>query len=191
MRLLFLILVTCVTLSCHSQQHNLQDRIKAVENHLAPDLVFGDTLPKLNLQKQMEAYGINGLSIAVIKDHKLDWARGYGWADLEEKRPVTINTRFQAASISKSINSLALLKLVEQGKIDLDTDINTYLQSWQFPYDSLSKNKKITLANLLSHTAGISVHGFRGSNKERTGLELAGLTPSRICTTVGRSSVTV
>ena len=162
MRLLFLILVTCVTLSCHSQQQNLQDRIKAVENHLAPDLVFGDSLPKLNLQKQMETYGINGLSIAVIKDYKLDWARGYGWADLEEKRPVTINTRFQAASISKSINSLALLKLVEQGKIDLDTDINTYLQSWQFPYDSLSKNKKITLANLLSHTAGISVHGFRG-----------------------------
>jgi CubicO group peptidase (beta-lactamase class C family) len=125
-------------------------------------MIFGDTLPKLNLQKQMEAYGINGLSIAVIKDHKLDWAKGYGWADLEEKRPVTINTRFQAASISKSINSLALLKLVGQGKIDLDTDINKYLQSWQFPYDSLAKNKKITLANLLSHTAGISIHGFRG-----------------------------
>jgi CubicO group peptidase (beta-lactamase class C family) len=162
MRLLFLLLVACGTLSCYSQQRNLQDRIKAVENHLAPDMIFGDTLPQLNLQKQMEVYGINGLSIAVIKDHKLDWAKGYGWADLEEKRPVTVNTRFQAASISKSINSLALLKLVEQGKIDLDTDINKYLQSWQFPYDSLSKNKKITLANLLSHTAGLSVHGFRG-----------------------------
>src|SRR5688500_6182564 len=162
MRLLFLLFVACGTLSCYSQQHNLQDRIKAVENHLAPDMIFGDTLPQLNLQKQMEAYGINGLSIAVIKDYKLDWAKAYGWADLEEKRPVTINTRFQAASISKSINGLALLKLVEQGKFDLDTDINKYLQSWQFPYDSLSKNKKITLANLLSHTAGISVHGFRG-----------------------------
>lgn len=162
MRLLFLLLVACGTLSCYSQQRNLEDRIKAVENHLAPDMIFGDTLPQLNLQKQMEVYGVNGLTIAVIKDHKLDWAKGYGWADLEEKRPVTVNTRFQAASISKSINSLALLKLVEQGKIDLETDINKYLQSWQFPYDSLSKNKKITLANLLSHTAGISVHGFGG-----------------------------
>ena len=162
MRQLFLLLITCSTLSCYSQKSDLQDRIKAVENHLAPDLVFGDTLPQWNLQKQMEAYGVNGLTIAVIKDYQLDWAKGYGWADLEEKRPVTVNTRFQAASISKSINSLALLKLVEQGKIDLGTDINKYLQSWQFPYDTVSKNKKITLANLLSHTAGISVHGFRG-----------------------------
>lgn len=162
MRLLLLLFIAINTLSCYSQQGNLQDRIKAVENNLAPDLVFGDTVPKLNLQKQMEAYGVNGLSIAVIKDYKVDWAKAYGWADREEKRSATINTRFQAASISKSINSLALLKLVAQGKIDLYTDINTYLKSWQFPYDSLSKNKKITLANLLSHTAGISVSGFPG-----------------------------
>jgi CubicO group peptidase (beta-lactamase class C family) len=162
MRLLFLLLVACGTYSCHSQQSNLQDRIKAVENNLAPDMIFGDTVPELNLLKQMEAYGINGLSIAVIKDYKLDWAKGYGWADREEKRPVTINTRFQAASISKSINSLALLKLVQQKKIEPDTDIIKYLKSWKFPYDSLSKDKKINLVNLLSHTAGISVHGFRG-----------------------------
>lgn len=162
MRLLLLLFIAINTLPGYSQQGDLQDRIKAVENNLAPDLVFGDTVPKLNLQKQMEIYGVNGLSIAVIKDYKLDWAKAYGWADREEKRTATIDTRFQAASISKSINSLALLKLVEQKKIDLYTDINAYLKSWKFPYDSLLKNKKITLANLLSHTAGTSVHGFRG-----------------------------
>ncbi len=162
MRQLFLLFFSTGMLSCYSQPGNLQDRIKAVENNLAPDMIFGDTMPQLNLLEQMKVYGINGLSIAVIKDHKLDWAKGYGWADREEKRPVTINTRFQAASISKSINSLALLKLVQQGKIDLYTDINNYLVSWKFPYDSLSRGKKITVANLLSHTAGLSVHGFRG-----------------------------
>lgn len=125
-------------------------------------MIFGDTVPQWNLLEQMKIYGVNGLSIAVIKDHKLDWAKGYGWADREEKRPVTINTRFQAASISKSINALALLKLVQQGKIKLDADINDYLVSWKFPYDSLSRDKKITVANLLSHTAGLSVHGFPG-----------------------------
>jgi CubicO group peptidase (beta-lactamase class C family) len=161
MRLLYIILITSCTFSCFSQDR-LQDRIKAVENNLSPDVVFGDSVLHLNLEKQMQTYSINGLSIAVIKDFKLDWAKGYGWADKEEKRPVTINTRFQAASISKSINSLALLKLVQQGKINLDMDINTYLHSWKFPYDSMSKQKKITLANLLSHTAGLSVHGFRG-----------------------------
>jgi CubicO group peptidase (beta-lactamase class C family) len=102
------------------------------------------------------------VSIAVIKDYKVDWANGYGWADAEERRPVTPGTRFQAASISKSLNSLALLKLVQQGKIELEGDINQYLKTWKFPYDSLSKDKKITLANLLSHTAGLSVHGFAG-----------------------------
>ena len=88
-------------------------RMLQVENSLSPDIVYGDTLLKLNLQKQMEANNIKGVSIAVIKDYKIDWAKGYGWADAEEGRPVTPDTRFQAASISKSLNSLALLKLVQ------------------------------------------------------------------------------
>ena len=138
------------------------DRIKQVENSLSPALVYGDTIPRLNLLKQMAAYKVNGLSIAVIKDYKIEWAKGYGWADAEEKKPVTVDTRFQAASISKSINSLGILKLVQQGKIDLEADINNYLKTWKFPYDSVSKTKKISLANLLSHTAGLSVHGFGG-----------------------------
>jgi CubicO group peptidase (beta-lactamase class C family) len=137
-------------------------RRQAVENNLSPDIIYGDSLPHFNLEKQMAAYGIKGVSIAVIKDFKIDWAKGYGWADEQEKRPVTTDTRFQAASISKSLNSLGLMKLVEQGKIDLDADINNYLKSWKFPYDSLSKGKKISLRNLLSHSAGLSIHGFRG-----------------------------
>lgn len=140
----------------------INDRIKQVENNLSPDIVYGDTISKLNLFQQMAAYKVNGLTIAVIKDYKIDWAKGYGWADAEEKRPVTVDTRFQAASISKSINSLGLLKLSQQGKLNLDADINDYLKTWKFPYDSLSKNKKISLASLLSHTAGLSVHGFGG-----------------------------
>jgi CubicO group peptidase (beta-lactamase class C family) len=140
----------------------INDRIKQVENNLSSGVVYGDTVPKLNLLKQMAAYKVNGLTIAVIKDYKIDWAKGYGWADVEEKRPVTVDTKFQAASISKSINSLGILKLVQQGKINLEADINDYLKTWKFSYDSVSKNKKISLANLLSHTAGLSVHGFGG-----------------------------
>ncbi|HRO69612.1 MAG TPA: serine hydrolase domain-containing protein, partial [Chitinophagaceae bacterium] len=132
-----------------AQPGKLDDRIRAVENNLAPAIIFGDTLPQLNILEQMEKYGVTGLSVAVIKDYKLDWAKGFGWADREESRRVTTNTRFQAASISKSINGLAILKLAQQGKLDLETDINQYLRSWKFPYDSLSKGKKITVANLL------------------------------------------
>ena len=110
----------------------IADRIRQVENNLSPDIVYGDSIPKLNLLQQMAAYKVNGLTIAVIKDYKIDWAKGYGWADAEEKRPVTVDTRFQAASISKSINSLGLLKLVQQGKLNLDADINDYLKTGNF-----------------------------------------------------------
>ena len=158
----FFAILLLLNVAAQKRNGTVNDRIKQVENNLSPNIVYGDTIPRLNLQKQMAAYKVNGLSIAVIKDYKIDWAKGYGWADVEEKRPVTVDTRFQAASISKSINSLGLLKLVQQGKLNLEADINDYLKTWKFPYDSLSKNKKISLANLLSHTAGLSVHGFGG-----------------------------
>ena len=97
-----------------------------------------------------------------MHDFKLEWAKGYGWADVSEKRPVTEKTLFQAASISKSLNGVGVMKLVQDGKIDLHTDINQYLTSWKFPYDTVSKNKPITVAALLSHTAGLTIHGFPG-----------------------------
>ena len=112
----------------------------------------------------MAQFKVKGLSIAVIKDYKIAWAKGYGWADEAEKKPVTTSTLFEPGSISKVLNAIGILKLAQDGKLDLNTDINTYLKSWKFPYDSLSKGKKITLAEILSHNAGLSVHGFPGHN---------------------------
>jgi CubicO group peptidase (beta-lactamase class C family) len=79
-----------------------------------------------------------------------------------------VHTLFQAASISKSLNAVGVLLLAQEGRLDPYTDINNYLTSWKFPYDSLSKGKKITVANLLSHTAGLSIHGFPGYSKGDT-----------------------
>jgi CubicO group peptidase (beta-lactamase class C family) len=140
----------------------VQQLIQRVENSLAPTTIYGDTIPSLNVEARMKATGIQGLSIAVIKDYKIQWAKGYGWADVESGRKVNTETRFQAASISKSLNSMGLLKLVQQGKLDGETDINQYLKSWKFPYDSLTGNRKINLFQLLSHTAGLDIHGFPG-----------------------------
>jgi CubicO group peptidase (beta-lactamase class C family) len=140
----------------------LQNIIEKVENSLAPSIIYGDTVPALSLEARMKATGIQGLSIAVIKDYKIQWAKGYGWADKEAQRPVQTSTRFQAASISKSLNSMGLLKLVQQGKLDGEADINNYLTSWKFPYDSLTGSNKINLYQLLSHTAGLDIHGFPG-----------------------------
>jgi len=145
----------------------VDDRIKKVENGL---ITSGRTQNKErgSLKERMAFYNVQGLSIAVINNYRIEWAKGYGWADTSEKRPVTAQTLFQAASVSKSLNGIGVLKLVQDKKLDLNTDINEYLKSWKFPYDLVSKNKKITIANLLSHTAGLNVHGFPGYTGDDT-----------------------
>jgi len=168
MKQLLILFLLPLTVSSQTIDPAIQKKITAVENSLAPAIIFGDTIPKLNIEKRMKETAIPGLSIAVIRNYKIEWAKGYGWADVEEKRKVTTDTRFQAASISKSLNSMGILKLVEMGKLEPEADINNYLTSWKFPYDSLSHNKKISVYNLLSHTAGLDIHGFPGYEKTDT-----------------------
>jgi CubicO group peptidase (beta-lactamase class C family) len=161
---LALVSITC--LSAHAQT-GTAEKIHQVENNLVANIRSeGDST--CNLKDRMAYYHIHGVSIAVIHNYKIEWAKGYGWADDSLKIPVTTQTLFQAGSISKSLNSVGVLKLAQDKKIDLYTDINTYLSGWKFPYDSLSKGKKITIANLLSHTGGLTVHGFGGYEKGDT-----------------------
>ncbi len=161
MKKLKLILLLSLSLNVFAQ--NVNNKIKSFEENL---LSWDKSkTKKWTLKERMAFYNMNAVSIAVIKDYKVEWAKAYGYADVNENRKATPQTLFQAASISKSINSLGILKLVEQGKLTLDDDINNYLKTWKFPYDSLSKGKKISIANLLSHKAGLSVHGFGGYQK--------------------------
>jgi CubicO group peptidase (beta-lactamase class C family) len=139
----------------------IENKIHLVENNLISWVKF-DSLQNWNIYDRMKDLNVNGVSIAVINDYKIEWAKSYGFADTAQKRPVTNNTLFQIASIGKSLNAFGQMALVQDGKINLERDINDYLIRWKFPHDSLSKGKKITLANLLSHTAGLSVHGFDG-----------------------------
>jgi len=163
----FLLVILVLIYSCTTRKQSgkypsdVEEKIKQVENNLAGWVQTG-TNDRWNLTERMKQYGINGVSIAVIHNYKIEWARGYGFADVSEKRPVTEATLFQAASISKSLNSMGVLKLVQEKKLDLDADINNYLVSWKFPYDEKSNNIKITTANLLSHTGGLTIHGFPG-----------------------------
>lgn len=138
-----------------------EERIRQVENNLA-DWVRTQNDTIWNLEERMKLHKVTGVSIAVVHDFKLEWVKSYGWADVSEQRPVTEKTLFQAASISKSLNAVGVMKLAQDGKIDLDTDINRYLTSWKFPYDTVSKDKPITVSALLSHTAGLTIHGFPG-----------------------------
>jgi CubicO group peptidase (beta-lactamase class C family) len=166
---LFIVLfvfLSIFTIKAQSKKYtaDIEEKIKQVENNLAGWVQTG-TGDTWNLEDRMKKYGINGVSIAVIHNSQIEWARGYGLADVCEDRPVTEKTLFQAASISKSLNAVGVLKLVQDKKLNLNTDINKYLVTWKFPYDNKSDNKKITLTNLLSHTGGLTIHGFPGYAK--------------------------
>jgi CubicO group peptidase (beta-lactamase class C family) len=166
--LFFTVFFTSISSSLNAQlspySPETEEKIRLVENSLAGWVQTGD-MDTWSLAERMRIYNIYGLSIAVIHNYQIEWAKGYGFADVAEQRPVTENTLFQAASISKTLNSVGILKLVQDKKLDLNTDINKYLVSWKFPYDTVSKGKIITLTNLLSHTGGLSVSGFPGYEK--------------------------
>lgn len=122
----------------------------------------GEPIPAAMLAEQMEQYKVPGVSIAVISNGDIEWAQGYGMADAEEQRPVTTETLFQAASISKPVAATAALKLVEQGWLDLDADVNGKLIHWQVPENEFTTQNKVTLRRLLNHSAGTTVWGFPG-----------------------------
>ena len=143
------------------QSDAIQAKIKKVENSLSP-LVLKKGMEKWNLQDQMEKYNIPGLSIAVINDYKIEWAKGYGKAKSNESKSVTTETVFQAASMSKFVNAIGLMKLRDDIQFDLDTDINTLLSSWKFNYDESMNGHPITTRQLLNHTAGLSIPSFGG-----------------------------
>ena len=110
--------------------------------------VFMDEL----LKKQMDEYHIAGAAVAVVKDGKLFFTKGYGYADVENKIPVDPEqTIFRTGSVGKVITWTAVMQLVEQGKLDLDADVNTYLD-FHIP-DTYPQ--PITLKHLMTHTSGI------------------------------------
>lgn len=132
-----------------------------VEANLNPPVIQPGARP-YSLAERMRTYDVPGISVAVIHGGKLDWARGWGFRDAANCAPVTPDTAFQAASISKVATAMIALRLVEQGKLALDQDINLSLRSWQLPRDPKLEPDGVTLRQLLSHTAGLGVHGFPG-----------------------------
>jgi CubicO group peptidase (beta-lactamase class C family) len=114
------------------------------------------------IEERMRHFHVPGVSVAVVDEGALVWARGFGVAERGKDAPITTSTLFQAASISKPITATATLRLVEQGKLSLDEDVNRYLRSWRVPDGELTANQKVTLRRLLSHSAGTNVHGFKG-----------------------------
>lgn len=115
-----------------------------------------------HLYERMQHFNVPGLSIAVVDSGEIVWAEGYGKADIETNKKVDPNTLFQAASVSKPIAALGILKLAEQKRVNLDEDVNSYLKNYQLPENNFTKEQKVTLRAILAHTAGLNVEGFVG-----------------------------
>jgi CubicO group peptidase (beta-lactamase class C family) len=136
-----------------------EQRIQRIQGGLLPPvLVEGESIQLTGLSTRMEALHVPGVSIAVIHDGKLEWARGFGVMRIGGP-PVTPATLFQAASISKVVSALAVLHLAQAGKLNLDADVNEYLKTWKLPGSELTQQAKVTLRGLLTHSAGVTVHG--------------------------------
>ncbi len=158
--------IACAVAVLAAQQNrpaSVDERIARIEGHLVPAMVVkGQLVPAMGLAERMRFYNTPGVSLAVINGGVVEWTRGYGVTEAEGERAVTPHTRFQAASISKPVTALAALRLVEQGRLALDENVNSRLTSWKVPDNEFTRQEKVTLRRLLSHSAGLTVQGFPG-----------------------------
>ena len=139
------------------EERTIDRRIQSVEFGLLPLASTKEHMGEtVGIRERMRDFGTPGLSVAVIEGGRLAWAHGYGVADSKSHRPVTPETLFQAASISKPLTALGVLALVKSGKLNLDQDVNQYLKSWKVPENQFTQTHKVTLRLLLSHTAGVA-----------------------------------
>lgn len=137
--------------------------IRAIENDIQPTVqVNGRPIAARSLSDAMQIHHAPAVSVAVADHGRILWAKAWGFADVAARKPATTHTIFQAASISKAVAASAALQLVQEGKLSLDADANAALKSWRIPDSPLTTGTPITLRGLLTHTAGLTVHGFAG-----------------------------
>jgi CubicO group peptidase (beta-lactamase class C family) len=113
------------------------------------------------IQRLMKQQQVPGVAIAVIERGRITAVNGYGLANKAKMIPVTGDTVFQAASISKPVSASLVMKLVQEGKLDLDQPVTHYLKHWRLPVGRYS-DEGVTLRCILSHTAGLSIPGYFG-----------------------------
>ena len=146
-----LLLVAVSPAGARAQDDEIGRLIARIEAPQTPNRQGFDGLP---LQQVMARFRVPAVSIAVIKDFRIHWAKAYGVADVETSQPADTGTVFQAASISKPVFAMSAVKLAQDGRFSLDADVNSVLKSWRVPPTDLTRDQPVTLRSLLSHTSG-------------------------------------
>jgi CubicO group peptidase (beta-lactamase class C family) len=153
---LVLLIALALSATAVGAQVSVEERVARVERGLLPRTVAqGQIEKRFSIAERMTYHGIPGMSMAVIEDGRIAFARAYGVGSRDDKDPVTASTLFQAASLSKPVSALGAVLLVQQRRLQLDDDVRQWLRSW-------TTSERVTLRQLLSHSAGLTVGGFSG-----------------------------
>lgn len=143
----------------------IAQRIRGVENsliefHPGAPAAAGLAAKLLTLAERMAFYKVPGVSIAVINGNRCEWAKGYGVLKAGSAAPVTPGSMFQAASTSKAVVAAIVLGLAQEGKLDIDADVNQYLKTWRIAENDFTRRQNVSLRLLLSHQAGLPATNF-------------------------------
>lgn len=148
------ILLQCLVLASFCRilpAEDVKQMIQAIEDRQSPNRQGWDPY---TLGELLDRLHVPGVSVAVIQDFTIHWAKAWGVADARTGVPVNTRTLFQAASMSKPVAAMASLRSVQDGKFELDQDINTILKSWRMPASGFTEHSAVTPRALLSHTSG-------------------------------------
>ncbi len=115
----------------------------------------------LKIPQLLNDFSVPGTAIALIENGEVILQKGYGYANIDNGSKVTTTTGFNIGSISKTVAAWGIMKLVQDGTINLDAPAEKYLTRWHIPTSEFDSNK-VTIRRLLSHTAGLSLHGYPG-----------------------------
>jgi len=155
--LLLITLAFFLYMGCNLEKRTTKKRILSVENNLLEAVsIKGMPQVKMNVLDRMDFYKVPGLSMAVIDDFQLEWIKSYGFKDISKREPLIPETLFQAGEIIQPIAALCSLSLLEQGRIGWEDNVNVHLRSWTLPESRFTEQEKVTLKQLLTHTAGLS-----------------------------------
>jgi hypothetical protein len=144
----------------HKSKENAKPKknIKEVITKLSLAVAIKDSTEVLmNLEDRMKYYYVTAITISIINKGKIECSKAFGIRDLNTSIPLTFNDLFQVASLSKPVTAFAALKLVDQGILNLDEDVNKKLTGWQIPDIKFTSNEKVTLRRILAHTAGFTI----------------------------------
>lgn len=166
---LLTILILLIIFSCKQNNTSKSNTLKTnVKDYTSFEngLNFNDsTKIGQSIKERLVFHKIPGASVAIFENGQITWNKEYGVSDSQSNESVDSTTKFQAASISKTVTALGVLKLVEKHQLDIDEDVNQYLENWKIDYSRFTDSSKVSIRRLLSHTAGINISGFKGYSK--------------------------